>query len=118
MNWYIVKLVFRVVSGQGAHTPQFDEQLRLISSNNSENAYKKAYLIGVDNQETLMNDKNTTVKWEFIGVADISPIEEFKDGMEMYSTTHETQEPHSYIRYIENKGHYLQNKAKLQTIHI
>ncbi|RYY10197.1 MAG: DUF4288 domain-containing protein, partial [Chitinophagaceae bacterium] len=27
MNWYLAKLIFRIVCGQGNHTPQFDEQL-------------------------------------------------------------------------------------------
>jgi len=27
MNWYLAKLVFRIICGDGDHTPQFDEQL-------------------------------------------------------------------------------------------
>ena len=30
MKWYLVKIVYQVVTGDGAHSPQFDEQLRLI----------------------------------------------------------------------------------------
>jgi len=31
MNWYLAKMVFRIICGEGNHTAQFDEQLRLIS---------------------------------------------------------------------------------------
>jgi hypothetical protein len=34
MNWYVAKLVFRVISGNGDHNAQFDEQLRLINADN------------------------------------------------------------------------------------
>ncbi|MEP7129294.1 MAG: DUF4288 domain-containing protein, partial [Chitinophagales bacterium] len=29
MNWYLAKIVFRIICGDGLHQPQFDEQLRL-----------------------------------------------------------------------------------------
>jgi len=42
MNWYLAKIVFRIVCGDGEHTPQFDEQLRLILASSKEEAFKKA----------------------------------------------------------------------------
>ena len=30
MKWYLAKLVYRIICGEGNHKPQFDEQLRLI----------------------------------------------------------------------------------------
>jgi hypothetical protein len=27
MKWYLAKMVFRIICGEGEHTPQFDEQL-------------------------------------------------------------------------------------------
>ena len=32
MNWYLAKIVYRIICGQGNHTAQFDEQLRLIQA--------------------------------------------------------------------------------------
>jgi hypothetical protein len=29
MQWYLAKLVFQIICGDGNHRPQFDEQLRL-----------------------------------------------------------------------------------------
>ena len=31
MNWYLSKIIFRIICGEGRHTPQFDEHLRLIA---------------------------------------------------------------------------------------
>jgi hypothetical protein len=30
MKWYLAKFVYQVISGNGNHSPQFDEQMRLI----------------------------------------------------------------------------------------
>ena len=46
MNWYIAKLVFRIVCGEGQHTPQFDEQLWLIAAHSQQEALQKAKLNG------------------------------------------------------------------------
>ena len=46
MNWFMAKIVYRIICGEGDHTPQFDEQLRLIVADNEEEALKKGYAIG------------------------------------------------------------------------
>ena len=46
MNWYLTKLVFRIICGEGHHTPQFDEQLRLVSATDECEAFEKAMAIG------------------------------------------------------------------------
>ena len=52
MNWYIAKIVFRIITGDGNHMPQFDEQLRLINANNEEEAFEKI-IDYFDEQEEL-----------------------------------------------------------------
>ncbi|HEV3251858.1 MAG TPA: DUF4288 domain-containing protein, partial [Puia sp.] len=42
MNWYLAKIVFRIICGEGQHIPQFDEQLRLIEAGNEVEAFEKA----------------------------------------------------------------------------
>jgi len=46
MNWYLAKLIFHVMSGEGTHTPQFDEQWRLIRADEVSWAYEKATVLG------------------------------------------------------------------------
>ena len=47
MNWYVAKIVFRIMSGDGNHHAQFDEQLRLISADDELQAFEKATAIGI-----------------------------------------------------------------------
>jgi hypothetical protein len=72
MNWYVAKIVFRIVSGDGNHNAQFDEQLRLISAGDESEAFEKAYNIGCRNQDNFTNNRNEPVKWEFIDVAELN----------------------------------------------
>jgi len=51
MNWYMAKLVYQFICGNGKHTPQFNEQLRLIVAEDALHAFYKARLIG--ERETL-----------------------------------------------------------------
>ena len=51
MNWYLSKIIFRIICGEGRHTPQFDEQLRLIAATDEQQAFEKAMAIG--EKETL-----------------------------------------------------------------
>ena len=48
MNWYLAKMVFRIVCGDGNHAAQFDEQLRLISAGSKEEAFDTAVALSVN----------------------------------------------------------------------
>ncbi|MBS1951457.1 MAG: hypothetical protein OJF59_000551 [Cytophagales bacterium] len=105
--WYIAKLVFQI-KGKGMHTPQFDEHLRLIEAHAFEEAFLKARVMGIGFEETVLNKKHGTVSWEFVNVAELRPIEEFKNGMELHSQVREMEEANQYIRYIHNQAASMQ----------
>ena len=63
MNWYLAKLVFRIICGDGDHTPQFDEQLRLIYAADEDEALYKAIQLGTDEQDCFANNKQQMVHW-------------------------------------------------------
>jgi hypothetical protein len=107
MNWYIAKIVFSISSENTAHTPQFDEQLRLIAASSKEQAFLKARTIGLDEEHSFFNDHANRVKWEFINVAEIVPVHNLEDGTEIYSHIHETDEAKSYIHCIHEKARYI-----------
>ena len=46
MNWYMAKIVYQIICGEGNHKPQFDEQLRLIEAPTENEALRKAQEIG------------------------------------------------------------------------
>ena len=104
MNWYVAKLVFRVISGDGNHHAQFDEQLRLINANSEQNAFEKASHIGHANQDSFLNSKKQTVQWQFIDVAEINQINELADGTELYYNIHETPDADMYIAWAHHKS--------------
>lgn len=111
MNWYIAKVIFKITNGSGSMKSQFDEHLRLVSAISFEEALLKARILGISEEASFINDLHQPVKWEFVNVAELIPLHELKDGVEVYSQIHETEEANSYIHYVHQKA------ASLQLIH-
>lgn len=104
MNWYLAKLVFRIICGDGDHTPQFDEQLRLISGISKEEAFRKARETGDKEEETFYNRKQQLVQWQFINVSEIYKISQLIDGAELYSRIEERDNAEAYIHIVNQKA--------------
>jgi hypothetical protein len=104
MNWYLAKIVFRIICGDGDHTPQFDEQLRLISAPSKEEAFKKAKQTGNKEEETFFNRKQQLVQWQFINVSEIYRLSELIDGAELYSRIEERDNAEAYIHIVNQKA--------------
>lgn len=107
MNWYIVKLVFQISAENTAHTPQFDEQLRLVAAGTTEEAFLKARTIGLKEEDSFFNDHNNRVRWEFINVSEVLSVQRLEDGCELYSKIYETREAKSYIHCVHEKARYI-----------
>lgn len=107
MNWYLAKIIFRIVCGEGQHTPQFDEQLRLISAASPEQALQKARSIGRNEQEILINENKRMVEWQFIDVAEMYRISALIDGAELYSRVYETPNADEYIDSVNRRAEHL-----------
>ena len=118
MKWFLAKLVFRIVCGQGEHTAQFDEQLRLVSASNEEEAFAKAQSIGRDEEDCFLNTKQQTVCWQFINVAELYKISELIDGAELYSTIRENDQPDHYIDIINKKAAHIRHKTTHQLLQL
>ena len=112
MNWYIAKIVFNISAENTQHKPQFDEQLRLIAAEDKEEAFLKARTLGISEEDSFLNDSMNKVKWEFINVAEIVPVNKLEDGMELYSHIHETEEAKSYIHTIHQKAIFIRMNSK------
>jgi hypothetical protein len=107
MKWYLVKLVYQVVSGNGAHTPQFDEQLRLIRAEELDWAREKAKMLGQIGAFSFLNNRKEEVNWRFIDVVDICEIGEIEDGAQLYSTTEEPEDVSLYLNVISAKAKWI-----------
>jgi len=103
----MAKIVFRIICGDGDHLPQFDEQLRLISANNKEDAFSKAQSMGKKEEETFRNRKEQLVQWQFINVSELYLLSELIDGAELYSRIEERENADAYIYTVNQKAENL-----------
>ncbi len=104
MQWYLAKLVYRIVCGTGEHSAQFDEQLRLVSAIDEEQAYGKAIEFGTTEQDTFFNNRQQLVTWEFINISELYRLSELIDGAELYSRINEVDDAESYITFVNRKA--------------
>lgn len=110
MNWYLAKVVYRIICGDGDHTAQFDEQLRLIMAHHEEEAFEKATEIGRNEAETFYNQRQEVVQWQFVNVAELYRLQHLIDGAEVYSRITEVDNAESYINFVHHKAEGLQKK--------
>ena len=118
MKWYLAKIVFRIICGQGDHTPQFDEQLRLVAGISREDAFKRALEMGNKEQDTFYNRKEQLVQWQFINVSELFQLNELIDGAELYSRIEEKENADAYIYTVNQKASNLFFNPSTQLLQI
>jgi hypothetical protein len=111
MNWYLAKIAFQIICGEGHHQPQFDEQLRLITAEDEEEALGKARSIGMREQETFLNQHHKLVQWKFIDVSELYKMSDLIDGAELYSRIEEPTSATTYIELIHRKAEHIASNA-------
>ena len=118
MNWYLAKIIFRIVCGNGDHTPQFDEQLRLIEADNETKAFEKASLIGEKEMMSFKNQHEQLVQWKFINVSELYQLSALIDGAELYSRVQEVNDADQYIGIVNKKAAHMQDKVTHQLLQL
>lgn len=118
MNWYFAKIVYRIICGDGNHTAQFDEQMRLVMADTKEEALQKSNYIGLQEEEVFYNNRQQLVQWKFINVAEIYALEELADGAEVYSQIRETDDAEAYCRFVHHKAAMLRKNFSPFTFQI
>ncbi len=118
MNWYLAKIIFQIICGKGEHTPQFDEQLRLISAGDEDEALQKAKSLGEREQETFLNAHGKVVKWKFIDVAELIRLSTMVDGAEVYSHIQECDAPDLYLDMVQQKAARLNDVESKKLLHL
>ena len=116
MNFYIAKLVFRILSGKGEHQGQFDEQLRLIMADDDLNALKKAKAIGLTEETSFMNEKKQAVQWKFIAVVELTQFDKLDHGAELYYQITEVEQSEQYINKLLSRSANLEYNSKMFSI--
>jgi hypothetical protein len=107
MNWYLAKIVFRIICGDGNHTPQFDEQLRLVEAEDDMHAFQKARIMGDGEEDNFLNNAQKPVHWKFIDVSEIHLLDNLTDGVELYSKISEVDDAGKHISEIKDRSKYL-----------
>ena len=110
MKWYLSKIVFRIICGDGDHTPQFDEQLRLVAANDEAEAFHKAKQMGENEEDTFFNHKQQLVHWKFINVSELYRLTELIDGAELYSRINEVDDAKAYTTFVHRRAESIQEK--------
>ena len=118
MNWYLAKMIFRIVCGDGQHTAQFDEQLRLISAGSKEEAFHKAQVLGGKEEEMFFNNNQQLVQWQFISVSELLLLQELIDGAELYSRIEEKENADSYLHIVHKKAEQIRFGNTLELLNL
>ncbi len=117
MNKYIAKVVFQIVSGNGKHTPQFDEQFRLFEAKTENEALEKARAKGKEEETSFLNEKKQTVLWKYIGVTELVKIQDMEDGAQIYASTQETEDENNYIYKVKQKERTIETLSNFAYIY-
>jgi hypothetical protein len=110
MNWYMAKIVYRIICGDGDHTPQFDEQLRLIEAEDSLHAFNKAQSLGHREQDNFLNQAQALVQWKFINVCELYQLDRLTDGVELYSRIQEEKDADTFVHITNLKAAHLMDR--------
>lgn len=118
MNWYLTKIVYQIISGDGKHTAQFDEQLRLIAAADEQEAFDKAQCIGKKDEESFLNQQHQLVKWKFINVCELHKLNALTDGAEIYSRIQEADDATRFVDMVNGKACYIQGDNVLRSLQL
>lgn len=118
MNWYLAKIIFRIVCGDGNHLAQFDEQLRLIRAEKKEEALLKAQLLGSREEERFFNQQRQMVHWQFINVSELYKLSELIDGAELYSRIIERDNGENYVQIVNRKAAEIESGNTLELLEL
>lgn len=118
MKWYLAKIVFQILCGDGNHTAQFDEQLRLIAACNEDEAFEKASAIGKDAEDSFYNLRKQLVRWQFVDVSELCHLSELIDGAEIYSRINEVDDGDAYITSMHRRAESIRRKHTHQLLNL
>jgi hypothetical protein len=117
MKWYISKLVFQIICGDGKHAAQFDEQLRLVQAINEDEAFELATELGVNETDSFYNQQNQLVQWKFINICELYELS-LIEGAELHSRITEAGDAHDYINLVHAKAQHIKQKQSHQLLHL
>lgn len=88
LRWYAAVVVVRArIDDASQYDYLIDHQVRLLRASDAEAAYVRALELGKAAEHSYKNGDGETVRWEFVGLADLDEIQgtAIEDGLEVYS---------------------------------
>jgi hypothetical protein len=85
-QWYVVTIIIKSETESVSGPFTCDEQIRMVSAQNIQDAFNKAIKFGEDEEVSYENADGEKVSWKFVGVESIEALEEsIRDGIEIRS---------------------------------
>jgi hypothetical protein len=117
MKWYVAKLVFQIICGDGKHTAQFDEQLRLVKAVNEDEAFELASELGTSETDSFYNQRDQLVQWKFINISELYELS-LIEGAELHSKISEADDAYDYINLVNAKAKHIKEKHSHKLLHL
>lgn len=115
MKWFVARYIYQIVTGDGNHAPQFDEQLRLVVSADKGEALCKAESQAESFHNPFRNCLGDMVTWNFICIADLYEIQSPTDGAELASVLHEPADVSAFLDHVNQHKVFLQQLLPFST---
>lgn len=112
MSYYLATLVYEIICGEGAHTPQFEEQVRLLETGSRAEALKAAHEIGQQELLVWQFNNSAKVEWKFLGIKELISLPGFFHGAELYQQHREIEHAEGYRNFVKDKTIQLQYKQE------
>lgn len=113
MQWFMAKIVYRIITGTGNHAAQFEEQLRLIEAAHMGKALEKATDIGRSGEDFFYNRQLQLVQWQFVHVTELKPLQHLNDGMELYTRIEEHDNAEAHLLTLQRRHSQLTDSLNL-----
>ena len=109
MKWYVAKLVFQILNN--SKIQQFDEQLRLISALDYNEAFINANEIARTDENEFIDLYNNKVVWKFKAITYLSEVDILKNGTELCSQIIEKKPEENFLNSIKLKQEEIISKV-------
>ncbi len=109
MSYYLATLCYEIICGDGRHTPQFEEQVRLLEATSRTEALKEADEIGKQELLLWQFNKTSRVEWKFLGIKELIRLPSFFHGAELYQQHREIEHAEGYRNFVKDKTIQLQH---------
>lgn len=100
---FLAQICFQI-EVEGKKTVSFDNQWRFILADSKSDAIFLARELGLNEEQTFLNENEKKVHWKFMGVPEIIEIPELAHGIEIISQLVSPDDAVDYSNYIKLKS--------------